>query len=84
MGSLTPSLIHGFSQRLLQTLNDESLQIQEGEYYSLFADLYLSVGAKEDARDMAWRALESRVFYNGADSERAKKARDLMKRVGAS
>lgn len=67
---------------MLGVLEEEALWSQVPEFAALWADLYWVVGAREKTRVMAERALRERVFYNGADSERAEKARVLVRKFG--
>ena len=68
---------------MLGVLEMEALWSQVAEFAALWADLYWVSGAREKARVMAERALRERVFYTGADSERAEKARVFVKKFGS-
>lgn len=69
-------------EEMLGVLEAEALWSQVAEFAALWADLYWVTGAREKAREKAGRALRGRVFYTGADGERAEKARALVRKFG--
>jgi hypothetical protein len=76
----TTDNIRRASAELFEILEKEAMQVQQGEFAALFADLYWEIGEKEMARDMARLSAEKRIWYNGADSERAEKASKFVQK----
>jgi hypothetical protein len=75
----TAANVDSAAVEVFQILEAEAIHAQEGEFAALFAELYREIGDTKKARDMARLSTEKRIWHNGADSERAEKAREFFR-----
>lgn len=78
----TEAVLDELWEEMLGVLGEEALWSQVAEFAALWADLYWVSGAREKARGLAGRALRERVFFTGEGSERAEKARAIVRKFG--